>query len=177
MQYKNIKKVKNKNKFFYYKLCLSLAEWINQLTLQLLNFVQSTFIAIGLTVGSLYCAWLVSVKKELTVGDYILYGTYILQLYTPLNFFGTYYRLIQQAFIDMENMLDLLDIKPDVQDSPFAKDIVINNGMIEFDNVCFHYQQERPILKNISFSVLPGQTIAIVGPSGAGIFYLLDFLF
>jgi ATP-binding cassette subfamily B (MDR/TAP) protein 6 len=68
----------------------------------------------------------------------------------------------------MENMLDLLDIKPDVQDSPFAKDIVINNGMIEFDNVCFHYQPERAILKNVTFSVLPGQTLAIVGPSGAG---------
>lgn len=130
--------------------------------------MQSILIGIGLTVGSLYCAWLVSAKHELTVGDYVLFGTYILQLYTPLNFFGTYYRLIQQAFIDMENMLDLLDIKPDVQNSPFAKDIIINNGMIEFDNVCFHYQPERPILKNISFNILPGQTLAIVGPSGAG---------
>lgn len=111
---------------------------------------------------------MVSVKHQLTVGDYILYGTYILQLYTPLNFFGTYYRLIQQAFIDMENMLDLLDIKPDVVDSPFAKDLVITSGKIEFENVCFHYQPERPILKNISFTVLPGQTLAIVGPSGAG---------
>lgn len=109
-----------------------------------------------------------SVKKELTVGDYVLFGTYILQLYTPLNFFGTYYRLIQQAFIDMENMLDLFDIKPDVIDLPLAKDIVINNGMIEFDNVCFHYQPERPILKNVSFNILPGQTLAIVGPTGSG---------
>jgi ATP-binding cassette subfamily B (MDR/TAP) protein 6 len=151
-----------KNEFF------SIAEWINQLTLQMLNFVQSILIAIGLTVGSLYCAWLVSIKHELTVGDYILFGTYILQLYSPLNYFGTYYRLIQQAFIDMENMLDLLDIQPEIQDSPFAKDIIINNGMIEFDNVCFHYQPQRPILKNVSFSILPGQTLAIVGPSGAG---------
>ncbi|CAF1384544.1 unnamed protein product [Rotaria magnacalcarata] len=153
------------------------AEWVNQLTLQLLNFVQSILIGIGLTIGSLYCAWLVSAKHELTVGDYVLFGTYILQLYTPLNFFGTYYRLIQQAFIDMENMLDLLDIKPDVQDSPFAKDIVINNGMIEFDDVCFHYQPERPILKNISFNILPGQTLAIVGPSGAGKSTIVRLLF
>ncbi|CAF1346686.1 unnamed protein product [Rotaria sordida] len=153
------------------------AEWINQLTLQLLNFVQAVFIGIGLTIGSLYCAWLVSIKHELTVGDYVLFGTYILQLYAPLNYFGTYYRLIQQAFIDMENMLDLLDIKPDVEDSPFAKDIVISNGMIEFDNVCFYYQPERAILKNISFSILPGQTIAIVGPSGAGKSTIVRLLF
>ncbi|CAF1526624.1 unnamed protein product, partial [Rotaria sordida] len=75
------------------------------------------------------------------------------------------------------NMLDLLDIKPDVQDSPLAKDIVINNGMIEFDDVCFHYQPERPILKNISFNILPGQTLAIVGPSGAGKSTIVRLLF
>ncbi|CAF1480233.1 unnamed protein product [Rotaria sp. Silwood1] len=153
------------------------AEWFSVLTLQFLNFVQAILIGIGLTIGSLYCAWLVSVKRELTVGDYVLFGTYILQLYAPLNYFGTYYRLIQQAFIDMENMLDLFDIKPDVVDSPFAKDIVITNGTMEFDNVCFHYQPERPILKNVSFSVLPGQTIAIVGPSGAGKSTIVRLLF
>ncbi|CAF0760216.1 unnamed protein product [Adineta steineri] len=153
------------------------AEWTNQLSLQLLNFIQAILITVGLTVGSLYCAWLVSVKHELTVGDYVLFGAYVIQLYGPLNFFGTYYRLIQQAFVDMENMLDLLDIKPDVQDSPFAKDLVINNGMIEFDNVCFHYQNERQILKNVSFSILPGQTLAIVGPSGAGKSTIVRLLF
>ncbi|CAF1130323.1 unnamed protein product [Adineta ricciae] len=153
------------------------AEWTNQISLQFLNIVQSIVITIGLTIGSLYCVWLVSSKHELTVGDYVLFGTYVLQLYTPLNFFGTYYRMIQQAFVDMENMLDLLDIRPDVQDSPFAKDLVINTGMIEFDNVCFHYQPERPILKNVSFSVLPGQTLAIVGPSGAGKTTIVRLLF
>jgi ATP-binding cassette subfamily B (MDR/TAP) protein 6 len=85
--------------------------------------------------------------------------------------------MIQQAFIDMENMLDLLDNKPLVKDLPFAKDLVINNGMIEFDNVCFHYQSERPILKNVSFSILPGQTLAIVGPSGAGKSTIVRLLF
>ena len=170
MPSRNTKKVPlHSHSFIRNYLFLSIsAEWINQISLQLLNFAQSVLIGIGLTVGSLYCAWLVSVKQELTVGDYVLYGTYILQLYGPLNYFGTYYRMIQTAFIDMENMLDLLDIQPDVEDSPFAKDLVIKNGMIEFDHVSFHYQPERPILKDISFTILPGQTVAIVGPSGAG---------
>jgi len=70
-------------------------EWINQLTLQLLNIVQSTLVTIGLTIDSVYCAWLTSIKHKLTVENYALFGTYILQLYTPLSVFGTYYRLKQ----------------------------------------------------------------------------------
>ena len=69
----------------------------------------------GLLVGSLLCAWMVSHHK-LTVGDYVLFSSYIIQLYTPLNWFGTYYRMIQQAFIDAENMFDLLDEKQEVID-------------------------------------------------------------
>ena len=104
----------------------------------------------------------------MSLGDYILFGVYIAQLNAPLLLIGRYYRLVQQAFIYMRNMLNLLDIPYDVQDSPDATDLVIHNGMIEFDDVCFRYKSERPILKNITFSVLPGQTVAIVGPSGAG---------
>lgn len=151
------------------------AEWTSTISLQLLNFVQSILIGAGLTIGSLYCAWLVSAKHELTVGDYVLYGTYILQLYSPLNYFGTYYRMIQQAFVDMENMLDIIDLQPEIQDSPFAKDLVITQGKIEFDHVSFHYKEERPILKNVSFTIQPGQTLAIVGPSGAGRLFLFHF--
>ena len=61
-------------------------------------------------------AWMVASDKGLTVGDYVLFSTYIMQLYTPLNWFGTYYRMIQQNFIDMENMFDLLEEKEEVID-------------------------------------------------------------
>lgn len=66
----------------------------------------------------------------MTVGDYVLFGTYIVQLYTPLNLFGTYYRLIPRAFADMENMVDLLHIQPDVVDSPFVKTVARFSKMI-----------------------------------------------
>lgn len=56
----------------------------------------------------------------LSVGDFVLFATYIIQLYAPLNFFGTYYRLIQQAFIDMENMFDLLEVSQEISDDPNA---------------------------------------------------------
>ena len=59
------------------------------------------------------------------MGDFVLFGTYIIQLYAPLNFFGTYYRLIQQAFIDMENIIDLLDVQQEIKDEPDAQPLKV----------------------------------------------------
>lgn len=113
----------------------------------------------------------------LDVGDFVLYITYIIQLYSPLNFFGTYYRLIQQAFIDMENLLDLLDVDPEIQDMLGARPIQLSEGKIEFRNVYFHYTPEKPILHDVSFTVEPGKTLALVGPSGAGKSTIIRLLF
>lgn len=67
-------------------------EWKSNVTLNVLNTVQNIIICTGLLVGSLLCAYLVADKKTLTSGDYVLFATYIVQLYVPLNWFGTYYR-------------------------------------------------------------------------------------
>lgn len=77
----------------------------------------------------------------------------------------------------MENMFDLMNIQPDVKDVPNAKDLVIKNGLVEFNNVTFSYQPERLVLKNISFVVSPGKTLALVGPSGSGKTTIVRLLF
>ena len=114
--------------------------------------------------GALLCAYCVT-QGVLTVGDFVLFCTYILQLYAPLNFFGTYYRMIQATFVDMENMFDLFEVEAEVRDLPSALPLSVTAGRVEFRNVSFHY---HPILRNVSFCVEPGQTLALVGPSGAG---------
>lgn len=86
-------------------------------------------------------------------------------------------RAIQKNFIDMENMFDLMNIKPDVCDVPEAKDLVLQNGQVEFRNVIFSYQPERVVLKNVSFVVSPGKTLALVGPSGSGKTTIVRLLF
>ncbi|VDK29773.1 unnamed protein product [Gongylonema pulchrum] len=70
------------------------AEWRSNASLSLLNLSQNATIGVGLVIGSLLVAYLISVdqKSSLTAGDYVLFTTYMLQLYTPLNFFGTVYR-------------------------------------------------------------------------------------
>ena len=89
------------------------AQWKTLMSLNVLNTTQNVIITCGLLGGMLYCGSLVT-KEQLTLGDFVLFMTYVRQLYMPLNFFGTYYRLIQAAFIDMENMFDLFQQKREV---------------------------------------------------------------
>uniref|UniRef100_A0A8C1LWR6 ATP-binding cassette sub-family B member 6 n=1 Tax=Cyprinus carpio TaxID=7962 RepID=A0A8C1LWR6_CYPCA len=82
------------------------SEWKTNASLAFLNQTQNLIIGLGLLTGSLLCAYFVT-EGKFQVGDYVLFGTYIIQLYTPLNWFGTYYRMIQNSFIDMESMFTL----------------------------------------------------------------------
>ncbi|HEV8391258.1 MAG TPA: ABC transporter ATP-binding protein/permease [Dongiaceae bacterium] len=136
-------------------------------TLAALNIGQAFIIAIGVTVMMTMAAYGVA-DRTMTVGDFVLVNTYLIQLYLPLNFLGTVYREIRQSLIDMEAMFALLRVDVDVQDKPGAPAIHVKAGEIEFDNVVFGYDVRRPILKGISFRVPAGKTLAIVGPSGAG---------
>ncbi|XP_004577280.2 ATP-binding cassette sub-family B member 6 [Ochotona princeps] len=151
-------------------------EWKSNASLVLLNQTQNLVIGLGLLAGSLLCAYFVS-EQKLQVGDFVLFGTYIIQLYMPLNWFGTYYRMIQTNFIDMENMFDLLKEEPEVKDLPGAGPLRFHKGRIEFENVHFSYADGRETLQDVSFTVMPGQTLALVGPSGAGKSTILRLLF
>ncbi|CAI9547650.1 unnamed protein product [Staurois parvus] len=94
------------NRFNDAILKYQVSEWKVNATLAFLNQTQNLIIGLGLLAGSLLCAYFVT-ENKFKVGDYVLFGTYIIQLYTPLNWFGTYYRMIQNSFIDMENMFEL----------------------------------------------------------------------
>jgi ATP-binding cassette subfamily B protein len=75
---------------------------------------------------------------------------------------------MRQSFIDMGEMFDLLDQPPEVQDKPGASDLEVSGGEVVFDNVFFHYDPDRAILKGISLHVKAGETLAVVGSTGAG---------
>ena len=103
-----------------------------------------------------------------TAGDFALLNIMMVQLYQPLNFMGMVYREIKQAIVDIGSMFDILDQNPEIRDAPDARDLVVSAGAVRFENVEFHYDADRPILRGVSFEAPAGHTVALVGPSGAG---------
>jgi ATP-binding cassette subfamily B protein len=139
----------------------------SKVTLSLLNIGQGGIIAVGLTTVMAMAAAGV-VHGKMTVGDFVLVNTYLVQLAMPLNFLGFVYREIKQSLADMESMFHLLDVGAEITDRPGAPDLAADGGEVRFEGVRFAYEPARPILKGLSFVVPPGGTVAIVGPSGAG---------
>ncbi len=140
---------------------------LTRTSLSVLNLGQAVIIAVGVTLVMFMAANRV-VDGTMTVGDFVLVNAYLVQLYLPLNFLGTAYRESKQSLTDMEAMFDLLAVPARVRDKPGAGALAVADGRIEFDRVSFSYDAARPILKDVSFTVPAGKTVAIVGPSGAG---------
>jgi len=139
----------------------------SQTSLSLLNLGQGAIVAIGLIL----VMWMAAagvISGDNTIGDFVMVNTFLIQLYLPLNFLGVVYREIKRSLVDMDKMFELLEHKPDVVDVANAKELKVGPGQIDFEHVSFGYSEERGIIKNISFQVPPGKTVAIVGPSGSG---------
>jgi ABC-type transport system involved in Fe-S cluster assembly fused permease/ATPase subunit len=136
-------------------------------SLAVLNAGQAIVFTIGLAAAMVLCAIGIEQGRN-TVGDFVMINAMMIQLYQPLNFMGLVYREIKQAVIDIEVMFSILQRKPEIQDRPHAQALRVRSGTIRFDNVSFSYDPERQILKNVSFEVAAGHTVAIVGPTGAG---------
>jgi ATP-binding cassette, subfamily B, bacterial len=127
----------------------------------------NVMIALG-TAVVIYIGALHAESGKLTIGDLIVFTTYLASMYAPVNQVFQTYGLIEGAKAGLKRCLELIDIEPDIKDRPNARALGRARGEIEFDNVVFSYDAARPVLKSISFRAEPGQTIAIVGPSGAG---------
>jgi ABC-type transport system involved in Fe-S cluster assembly fused permease/ATPase subunit len=136
-------------------------------SLGILNSGQALIFTIGMTLCMVMAAYGVMSGAH-TVGDFVMINALMLQLYIPLNFMGFVYREIRQGLVDIETMFRLLGEPEEINDRPGARDLDVPRGQIEFRNVSFNYDADRPILKDVSFEVPAGGMLAIVGPSGAG---------
>ncbi|MFT6154119.1 MAG: ATP-binding cassette subfamily B protein [Bermanella sp.] len=139
----------------------------NRLTLFGLNFGQAFIITTSMTAMLSLAAYEVS-QGVMSLGDFVLVNAFMMQIFLPLNFLGFVYREIKSSMTNIERLFALMDVSSKVPDAEDAKELSVSNGKIEFKNVHFSYDSERPILQGVDFEVAPGERLALVGSSGAG---------
>ncbi|HEX3537856.1 MAG TPA: ABC transporter ATP-binding protein/permease, partial [Stellaceae bacterium] len=139
----------------------------SETTLAALNIGQGAIIALGLVAVMILAGYGVA-GGRMTVGDFVLVNTYLIQLYMPLGFLGVVYRNIKQSLTDLEQMTALMQVEPEIVDAPGAPALAVGSGEVAFRSVDFRYDPRRPILQDVDFRVEPGAKLAIVGPTGAG---------
>lgn len=108
------------------------------------------------------------VSESIEIGTMVAFLLYVQRFFEPIRTLTMHYAALQRAVASGHRIFELLDIPLDISDKPDAKSIGNVEGRVEFKNVTFGYDAERPILHNISFVAEPGQTIALIGPTGSG---------
>lgn len=141
----------------------------SQATLSLLNTGQQLIIAVAL-VAMLWRATQGVIDGRMTLGDLVMVNAFMIQLYIPLGFLGVIYREIKQSLTDLDKMFKLLEQEREVADAAGATELRLPPGEVDvrFEQVCFGYDANRPILQGVSFHIPAGKTVAVVGASGAG---------
>ncbi|MBC7183049.1 MAG: ABC transporter ATP-binding protein/permease, partial [Marinobacter sp.] len=148
----------------------------NRLSLAVLNSGQALIIGLAMIVIMAMAVREVA-SGEITLGDFTMINAYLLQLFIPLNALGFVYREIRQALVNVERLFKLLGDKPAIEDAPDATELAVDKGGVQFEHIHFAYRPDRPILRDVNFSIPAGHKVAVVGASGAGKSTLARLLF
>lgn len=153
------------------------AEYRLVYSLNMLNLIQNLILSFGTLFTVLAVAYTV-VQGQTTPSQFVVFISYLQQVYQPLNMLGTLYRVVNQNLVDTDKLMELLHEEMDIKDAPGAPDLDVPSGEIEFQDVHFAYEAGRPeALQGLSFKVKAHERVALVGESGSGKSTVLKLLY
>ncbi|NLF95957.1 MAG: ABC transporter ATP-binding protein, partial [Candidatus Riflebacteria bacterium] len=141
---------------------------IEAMSLSFIFLPTVDFLGIFATATVLWIGGVAVAHGELTLGTVVAFLAYVSRFFQPIQDLSQIYTTMQSAMAGGERVLEMLDTKPAIYDEPAAIDMPRVTGKVEFRQIGFQYQADRQILRNINLIVEPGQTVALVGPTGAG---------
>ncbi len=128
------------------------------------------------TLAALAVGGILVMLGQVTIGDLLVFSAYLRAMYSPLRQLGKFSNTFTRASACAERVVDLLQTAPEIADRPTAVAVPRLHGAITFHHVSFRYDQQRPALQNISFTIYPGMMVALVGHTGAGKSSILHLL-
>lgn len=147
------------------------------LSLHMLNLMQNLILSVGTLFSVLAVAFTV-VSGRTSASQFVVFVTYLQQVYAPLNMLGTLYRVVNQNLVDTDKLMELLNEDVDIRDAPGAAELQVPHGEIEFQDVHFSYDNnEHMALRGMSFKIHAHQRVALVGESGSGKSTVLRLLY
>jgi len=150
------------------------AELISYAFMPLMNIMTS--LTLGLIVGVGGYLALKSTTTSVSIGLLTAFILYSQRFFEPLRQITQVYSMLQSAMAGAERLFEMMDMKPEVIEKPDALSLTDIQGVVEFNDVDFAYEEGKSVLKNIQFKTQPGQVIAIVGPTGAGKTTIINLL-
>ena len=129
----------------------------------IMYFIASIGIAVVMVVGNHLV-----ITGEMSTGSLASFITSLLLLYKPIKTLGSTLTNMQTIFVAMNRVFELFDLQPEIKNKENAKKLEEIKNNITFENVCFEYEENKPVLNNVSFEVKKGEIIALVGNSGGG---------
>lgn len=156
------------NMKIYEDVCKQYSDsWIDSVKLNFLVWPSIDIISVAST-SLIYLFGILIFDSSIKVGVLVAFIGYVWRFWAPITNIGNFYNTIINAMAYLERIFETMDEKPLIHDEPNAKILPSIEGHVEFKNVTFMYEEDNPILKNIDMNINSGESIALVGPTGAG---------